>query len=61
MVEMDARKALLAEARELHEVFKDAPYGSATERFAMHALAVNIVPALIAALEYAPDDKPKGF
>jgi hypothetical protein len=55
MAEMNARLALLDEARELLDLFKEAAYGSATERFAAHTLAANIVPALIAALEREPD------
>ena len=57
MAEMNAKTALIDEARELHNVFKDAPYGSATERFAAHALASNIVPALIAALDHEPEHR----
>lgn len=61
VADLDARQALLDEARELHDLFKEAAYGSATERFAAHTLAANIVPALMAALEYAPDERKTGF
>ena len=61
MAEMDARQALLDEAHELHDLFKEAAYGSATERFAAHTLSANIVPALIAALEHQADERPTGF
>ena len=61
MAELDARQALLDEAHELHDLFKEAAYGSATERYAAHTLAANIVPALIAALERKPESKVTGF
>ena len=59
----DALLDLISEARELHDLFKDAAYGSATERFAAHSLAANMVPALIAALEHAhrTGEKDTGF
>ena len=60
MAEMDARQALIDEATELYNVFKDAAYGTPTEKFAAHTLATHIVPALIAALEHQ-SDRRTGF
>ena len=61
MTELSARQQMLDEAQELYDLFKDAPFGSATERFASHTLAANIVPALIAALEHEPGNRTTGF
>ena len=60
MAKLDAMQELLDEAHEIYDLYKDAPSGSPTEKFALQTLGHYIVPALIAALEH-PNTVRTGF